>query len=189
MLRRGGMSLGRDALWAELSADLRRWFGRRVSNPEQAEDLLQETLLRIHARQDQLRDAERLYGWVYRIARSVLIDHTRRARPSAALPEGLSVPAHGDDDPAAEVASWLPLMILALPEAYREPLWLVELEGLSQAEVAVRLGLSASGARSRVQRGRERLKEMLLACCDIVRDGGEIIDYHPREDCGCARTG
>lgn len=181
------MRVATEALWVELSADLRRWFGRRVRNPEQAEDLLQETFLRIHARGDQLRDQERVLGWVYRIANSVLIDHVRRQRPTGE-PVELAVPAlPAEPDPAQTIASWLPLFIAQLPELYRQPLWLSEMEGLSQAEVAVQLGLSPSGARSRVQRGRAMLRDALLACCDIVREGGDFIDYRLREDrCGCA---
>jgi DNA-directed RNA polymerase specialized sigma24 family protein len=88
---------------------------------------------------------------VYRIARSVLIDPVRRQQPGEELEEGsATTPGLDEDDPDALVASWLPGLLAGLPEAYREPLRLVELEGHSQAEVAVLLGLSPSGACSRI---------------------------------------
>jgi RNA polymerase sigma-70 factor (ECF subfamily) len=66
---------------------------------------------------------------------------------------------------------------------------LSELEGVSQAEVAARLGLSASGARSRVQRGRRMVREALDDCCRVVIDGGEVVDVTARAGCGCVEVG
>jgi RNA polymerase sigma-70 factor (ECF subfamily) len=68
-----------------------------------------------------------------------------------------------------------------LEEPYREALILTEYEGLTQAEYAARAGLSLSGAKSRVQRAREKLKQLLLDCChfELDRRGG-IIDFYPR---------
>ncbi|MFT4626486.1 MAG: catechol 2,3-dioxygenase-like lactoylglutathione lyase family enzyme [Myxococcota bacterium] len=87
-------------------------------------------------------------------------------------------------DGTAEVASWMPLMVAALPERYREAVRLSELEGLSQAEVATRLGLSPSGARTRVQRGRKRLLADLLACCPVRFEEGVVVDTGINE-CAC----
>jgi RNA polymerase sigma-70 factor (ECF subfamily) len=53
-----------------------------------------------------------------------------------------------------------------LPEPYRQALTLTAFEGLTQEQLAKRLGISLSGAKSRVQRGREQLKRMLLDFCD-----------------------
>jgi RNA polymerase sigma-70 factor (ECF subfamily) len=82
-------------------------------------------------------------------------------------------------------------MVTALPGPYREALLLTEYAGLTQQELAVRAGISLSGAKSRVQRGRERLKQLLLDCCHVELDRrGGIIDYRPNcagcscDDCG-----
>jgi RNA polymerase sigma-70 factor, ECF subfamily len=72
-------------------------------------------------------------------------------------------------------------MIDRLPARYRTPLRLSELEGLPQQQVARRLGLSLSGVKSRVQRGRRQLKLMLLDCCHIEFDrAGSPMDYHQK---------
>jgi RNA polymerase sigma-70 factor (ECF subfamily) len=72
-------------------------------------------------------------------------------------------------------------MIHSLPEPYREAVVLTDLEGLTQKELAGRLSISLSGAKSRVQRGRQKLKEMLLDCCrfEFDRRGG-VVDCEPR---------
>jgi len=166
-----------------LAADLRRWFGRRAP-ADRVDDLVQESFLRIHTALPRLRDPDRLSAWVYRIARSVWVDALRRGRPTEPLGE-LAVEPPEPADPNEMVAAWLPLFIEGLPVAYRDALRWSELDGLSQAEVGRRLGLSPSGARTRVQRGRRLLRAALEACCEIQRDGAQVVDVHPRAPCGC----
>jgi RNA polymerase sigma-70 factor (ECF subfamily) len=77
---------------------------------------------------------------------------------------------------------------IRLTEIYRITLTLSEIEGLPQQQVAERLGLSLSGAKSRIQRGREKLRQRLLDCCDIETGRVGIIGYEPRVpkcDSGC----
>ncbi len=79
-------------------------------------------------------------------------------------------------------------MVRDLPETYREALRLTEYQGLSQKELGERLGISFSGAKSRVQRARAKLKQQLLACCHFQFDyAGQIIDYQSR--CTCCAGG
>jgi RNA polymerase sigma-70 factor (ECF subfamily) len=75
-------------------------------------------------------------------------------------------------------------MIAGLPEHYRQALLLTEYQGLTQEQLAERLGISLSGAKSRVQRAREKLRDMLLRCCHFEFDRrGRIVDYYQR--CCC----
>ena len=70
-----------------------------------------------------------------------------------------------------------------LPEHYRQALELTELEGVTQKEAAGRLGLSVSGMKARVQRGRSKLKDVIDDCCSIEFDRrGGLVDYHRRND-------
>ena len=80
-----------------------------------------------------------------------------------------------------QLGLWLAATIQTLPEPYREALTLVELEGLTQREAAERLGISHSGLKSRVQRGRALLRRALVRCCDVELDrAGRLIDYRER---------
>ncbi len=161
-----------EAVWARLSEDLRRFIRRRVSDEHLSDDLLQETFLRVHRSMGTLQEADRLAAWVYRIARNVIHDHHRRARnPTVALAD--ADPPDDCGDPSGDLrcrgADWLDEMIQSLPEGYRGAVQLAEIEGLSQQEVADRLGLSLSGAKSRIQRGRAMLR-------------GNMVDYDPKPD-------
>jgi len=76
-------------------------------------------------------------------------------------------------------------MIKTLPDKYRDALEMSEINGVSHKEIAEELNISYSGAKSRVQRGREKLKEVLLHCCEIKADKyGNIIEYHERDKSG-----
>ncbi|MCI0462485.1 MAG: hypothetical protein L0Z62_36505 [Gemmataceae bacterium] len=73
-----------EAIWTHLSSDLRRFIRRRVADDHVADDLLQETFVRVHRHVGTLQGADRLAAWVYRIARNVIHDHHSRTGPCAA---------------------------------------------------------------------------------------------------------
>ncbi len=178
---------GACGVWAELTARLRPFVARRVA-PADVDDVLQEVFLRVQTNLVHLRDAERFGPWVYQVARSVIIDHHRVAARHA-LPRGPAAPEPVDEqtatadegDAEAEVCRCIAPFVARLPSPYREAITLTELEGLSQKEAALLVGASASAMKSRVQRGRERLRDMFLACCEIALDPrGRVMDCVPK---------
>jgi RNA polymerase sigma-70 factor, ECF subfamily len=174
---------------AALRDGLHRFVSRRV-RPDHAEDLVQDILLRMHERAGELRDEARVAGWAFRIAQRVVTDHYRTMRPERALTEN-DEPVAGSDEDAGNlnelVAGWLGPMLALLPDEYAEALRLVDVEGVSQRDFAARSGLSISGAKSRVQRGRRMLEELLRACCDLELDAqGNVIGRQGRRgSCSC----
>ena len=174
-----------EKLWSEYRAALRRFIRRRVTDESSVDDLLQEIFLRIHSKIGTLKDRRRVRGWLYQVARNAIVDHYRRRRGTEALPEEFAAPPKSDREALTELAECVRPMIERLPEPYRDALILSELKGLTQKEVGKKQGVSLSGAKSRVQRGREKLKEMMMACCRVEFDRrGGISDYSPRGN-GC----
>lgn len=179
--------------WQALSRSLERRFRAWGASPELAEDLRQETLLRVQRGLPGLADQDRMGPWVARIARNAWIDHLRARRDEGPLPEGdgavpppLRTDAPEADDPGAFVATWMPLLIASLDEPDRTLLRRVELEGWSQARLARELGVAPSTARTRVQAARRRLRARLDACCEVAWEGGEVVDWRLRaERCAC----
>ncbi|HEX6160949.1 MAG TPA: RNA polymerase sigma factor SigZ [Thermoanaerobaculia bacterium] len=169
--------------WQAHRAALHRFVLGRVGDRDTAEDIVHDVLLRGWAQREKLRDESKLLAWLHRMTRNAIVDHYRARRPSEELPEDLVAP--GDEtDAVRELASCLTPLIARLPESYRGAIELSEIEGLTQQETAQRLGISLSGAKSRVQRGRAKLQEMLLACCEVERDHrGAIVDYEPKTRC------
>jgi RNA polymerase sigma-70 factor, ECF subfamily len=172
-----------DRLCAEFGGPLKRFIARRVWNGHDAEDLLQEVFLKAHVAIHDLRDTERVRPWLYRVAANAVADH-HRERQLADLP--LMADEFVEETPGAvnansEVARCLGPIVDELPEGYRRALVLADLEGRPQREVAEELGLSLSGAKSRVQRARRKLRATLLSCCRFDLDPlGNVLDWHPR---------
>ena len=83
---------------------------------------------------------------------------------------------------AEKLATCIEPLIHTLPEKYRQALLLTDIEGMPQTKLAEALGLSASGAKSRVQRARQKLRYAIQTCCEIKHDSrGNILDYKVRE--------
>jgi RNA polymerase sigma-70 factor (ECF subfamily) len=179
-----------ESLWEQYCCQLKAFIHSRVADEDDVEDLLQEVFVRIHAHLCCLRDLSKLESWVYKIARNAIIDHYRSRRPGIELSE--SIPSEDETDaydPEAVLALSLGAMVAELPAPYRDALVLTEYQGLNQRQLADRLGISFSGAKSRVQRARRMLRDMLLACCHFELDRrGAIIDYYER-CCCCNPSG
>ena len=196
------------ALWEVSSRRLRLWFERKTGSAHDADDLVQETFLRVQARLAGLRDGERLGPWVAAIAANVLADHGRargrRADPldpalegalEGALDAGAAAcaspaePATGgceDEDLRAAVAGWIEAFLGRLDPEDAAILRAVDLAGRAQVDVARELGLSPSGARSRVQRARARLRGHLEDCCSFAFDvRGNLTDATRRPGSAC----
>jgi RNA polymerase sigma-70 factor (ECF subfamily) len=180
-------------IWMQFNTPLEQFIRRRVPDTQTADDLLQDVYLKIHLNINTLRDDERLQSWVYQIARNAVYDYYRSHRPLDAITDGIPAPDEANeadeaDDITRRLAESVRNMIELLPEDYREALLLADYGGLTQKELAERLGLSLSGAKSRVQRARRMLREMLLACCHFEFDRrGKVIDYYPH--CACCAEG
>lgn len=185
------MSISTEHVWQEMSQKLRQFFRRRLADEHQAEDLLQETFVRIHNGLGSLQDSERLAAWVYRIAHRTLADYARQgpAARESLPPSTRSVEELPQENYNEVIGGWLGQMVQSLPDTYRTAVELAELEGITQREVSERLGLSLSGAKSRVQRGRAKLKTLLLDCCHIEMDQrGNVVDYQRRGECDACCT-
>jgi len=197
--------MGTDAIWEQFHDRLLAFVRRRVSNPTDAEDLLQDVFSRIHTNLHRLHEAQSVPAWVYQITRNAITDHYRaRAKVAGAFdqlqretgsPDGPSLPPRegpGEDpELSAELSHCLVPLLTKLPDKYQQAIRLTDLGELTQKEAAQRLGLSVSGMKSRVQRGRSRLKEVLLDCCKIELDQRRhVVDVQAREsescsDCDC----
>lgn len=185
-----------ESLWQKFSDQVRSFIRSRVSNDNEAEDVLQDIFIRIHNGIDDLRHEDRVQSWVFGIARRALVDHYRKQGRDKEEPAGTDIKTEEDEDPTLdlnefegehdvheEVLSWLIPMIDELPEKYGKPLKMADVEGKTQQEVADYLGLSLSGAKSRVQRARQKLGEVLAACCDVeFGSEGRAVAYRKIKD-------
>ena len=178
--------------WPEVAARLRPFVARRVDGAD-VDDVLQEVATRIHRGLATLRDDERLDAWLFQIARNAIADHGRvRARHPLVVadrPEPSSIEAGEEDERVAAraLAGCVAVFVARLPSPYREAITLVELEGRTAREAAALVGISGSGMKSRVQRGRAQLRALLDACCRIAVDArGKVTGFEPRPVTSCS---
>ncbi|MBI4670449.1 MAG: RNA polymerase sigma factor SigZ [Chloroflexi bacterium] len=177
-----------ESIWNQFHVPLHAFIRQRVHDQGAADDLLQEVFLRVHTRIETLRDETKLNAWLYQITRNVISDYYRTHRLPAPLSEDLTEnEADAQDALALQLAPSIREMVNTLPPVYREAFLLTEINGLSQVELARQLGISVSGAKSRVQRARAQIRQMLLDCCHFEFDRlGGVVNYYPRVDC-CKR--
>lgn len=188
------MASARDLPWQQLSDELRAFVRRRVRNEADVDDLVQRVLLQIFKSLDSLRDVDRVHAWVYRTARNTIIDYYRAAGARVDTPAGDAVDVAADvvDDGRVdgavlqELAGCMAPMMQQLDPSSREALALAEFGGLTQREAAERAGITVSGMKSRVQRGRRQLKAVFEACCRIELDRrGGIAAFERQSTSGC----
>ena len=187
----GRRPVERDDSWIETVDRLQSFVAARVTDRELAADITQDVIARSIA-SGALDRVDNPAAWLYRSARNAVIDHYRTQRRPASLDELEAWPALDVDntpnEATRELSRCLQPMLDQLPAPARDALVRVDIDGQTQQRAARELGLSVSGMKSRVQRARRDLKEMLEQCCTIEIDRrGSVADYQPAGDtCGCS---
>ncbi|MGP7816586.1 RNA polymerase sigma factor SigZ [Niallia sp. 01092] len=167
-------------VWSEYQEPIKRFVAKRTDNHDDVEDIVQNVFMKINGHLSDLRDEKKMQPWIYQIARNSIADYYRRGKKSEEFTDHLKIiDENEEEDYSKEVISCFKDVIQQLPEKYREALELSEFKGMSQKQLSQHLGISYSGAKSRVQRGREMLKNSLQGCCHIESDKyGNIVDFY-----------
>lgn len=148
-------------IWNTFHIQLENFIKKRIHDEETTKDLLQEVFIKIHNNIDTLNDETKITAWVYQVTRNTLNDYFRKEKTHNELPENLSFE---DSIDLEEISTCLLCLINELPKDYRRAVFLSEIKGIPQIEVAEKLNLSYTATKSRIQRGRKLLKEKLSNC-------------------------
>ena len=165
-----------------LRGPLRRFLERYVGQSAVAEDLTQETLLRMHLGWSSFEGRASVQTWAFAIASRVAADHLRSSasrRQIVDIDEALDIadPALCSDERLVidEMNACVRQVIDSLPASYRAALILHDLEGLSAEQTACASGCSVAAAKIRLHRARRRLKDALGDRCSFYRDAGSVL--------------
>ncbi len=174
-------------LWNRFSDGVRRFILKKVNDEALADDLLQETFIRIHSKIDTLREESKVQSWVFQVARNIINDHFRKNNllTVGEVPEILD----SDEEPDEAMTETIRDMVNFLEDLSDQDcqaICQVELEGASIKYYAKNAGISYTAAKTRVARARHKLTDLLMNCCHYEFDKyGTVISYHPIHCCCC----
>ncbi len=178
-------------VWETYRQQLSNFVRKRIDNPMDAEDVLQETLYKAFRNHHQLSHTDKLEGWLYQIARHTIIDYYRN-RPQWFVPLEDEIapfinPLNEETDEHQALLDCVVCLVDALPEKYRTVLVASDLQEMPQYLLSQQLGLSYSGTKSRVQRGREKLRQLLeVHCAPEINQYQQIVCCAPQQSsCNC----
>lgn len=166
----------------ELAQPILRYLERYVGDRTAAEDLWQETLLRMNKGLPAFAGRSSIKTWAFSIASRVAADYFRQPGRKTRIVELNEVAEPVDSDRSIderlvvdEMNACVRHVIDGLPDAYREALILHDLEGLSAEQTAEICDCSLASAKIRIHRARLRLKEALKAQCEFYRDPDSVL--------------
>jgi RNA polymerase sigma-70 factor (ECF subfamily) len=179
-----------DKIWSVIHEKLYGFIFKYVNNSDDVNDIIQDTFIKVKINIDKLKNPAKLESWIFQIARNTMQDFFRHKNKSFTFKDDkndflLDVKYPEDDESiiisqTQMFSDYAGLVISELPNNYEIAVRRVDIEGKSTKELAEELNISISGAKSRVQRGRKMVKEIVLKCCDVKTDNyGNILDYKP----------
>ena len=174
-----------ESVWTQYHNILYNFVLSRVPDKATTEDILQDVFQKIHTRLHTIRESNKIQSWLYQIARNTIIDYYRTNKKLDELPEAFPIfDSDSNKVLRSEITSWIIPFINNLPKKYRDVLVLSEIEEIKYSIIANKTGLSLSGVKTRVQRGRALLREEFLSCCKFAFDtNGQVIDYTIPHNC------
>lgn len=168
--------------WNQVQHELRNFVYKKVRDKALAEDIVHDVFLKVQDKIQQLRDGDKVFGWIYQIARNTIIDHYRKNSRTIKVSD-----IHWDSNSPNFndcVTTVLQELIQTLPDKYRIPLELAEIQNMSQVAIAERLNLTYTAAKARVQRARQMLKRKIDEVLFVKTDGyGNVILCKDRFPC------
>lgn len=167
-----------------------RYIGSMLRDAAEAEDLTQETLLRVFQQQDKLRDPAALEAWIYRIATRVSLDRLRQRQRT--VQRQIDVPAEDlllidNTKPSpftviqqAEMSECVDRYVADLPDHYKAVLLLHDADSLTAEEISQLLHLPLATVKMRLHRARKRLKALLNEACGFKHDDRGVFICEPK---------
>lgn len=170
------------SLWLDYQKALTGYIRSRVKDKDASDEIMQEVLMKIYNACCSDREILKLDSWLFQIANHAIADYWRGQKKfTDEVPE----PSQEEENQVwRELAEYVEPLINLLPEKYARPLYLSDIEGVRQADIAEQLHLGLSAAKSRIQRAREMLQKEIQTCCTMETDAsGNVIDFSVKESC------
>ncbi|CAL2076093.1 sigma-70 family RNA polymerase sigma factor [Tenacibaculum sp. 190524A05c] len=170
-------------VWTTYHKDLKRFIISKTKDEVIADDILQDAFIRIHNKLDTLKDASKLKSWIFTITRNAIYDHFKSQGKNITF-DNSDIPVEIEDHIHTE-KDCLRGIVTNLPKKYRTPLFLADIKGLKQQEIASQLNLPLPTVKSQIQRARKMIVQGFMDCCGFkLNENGKLVgEIQPKEDC------
>jgi len=170
-------------IWNTYSNDIKYFILSKVKDVVVADDLLQETFIKVHIKLDTLQDEDKLKSWLFAIARYTVLDYFRNNNITYEITEVDMI--FEDQKLEHTKEDCLRGIIKSLPKKYREPLFLSDIKGIKQTQISEQLHVPLPTIKSQIQRGRKLIAQGFIDCCDFkVNNAGYLVgEIKDKKDC------
>jgi RNA polymerase sigma-70 factor, ECF subfamily len=170
-------------IWEEYKSSLYGYIKKRVTDEDDAKDILQDVLLKSYQYCSNGKTVIYLKSWLYKITQNSIIDYHKKANKNISISFDL-VEANGEKSILGEASDYIKVLLKLLPKDYATPLYMSDIEGISQENISKSLGLTLPNTKSRIQRARVKLKERFLECCVVsFGENGEMVSFDIKPQC------
>lgn len=169
-------------IWEKSRAPLESFIKTKVNDPFVVKDILQEVSIKLLDNLKRKTSINDYQTWIFQVTRNTIVDHYRKKEKQ---PKLLATSTE-EDVPTNNCVCDLSGFVIKnyLPKEYGTPLYLSDIERKSQKEISQILDLSLTATKSRIQRGRKKLKEVIIEWVNIsYNDKGQITDFKIKDHC------
>jgi len=170
-------------IWEDYKSSLLGYIKKRVADNDDANDILQDVLLKSYQFCSKGKTVLHLKSWLYKITQNTIIDYYKKSNKN--IPFDID-PRYEQDEHSliGEASDYIKVLLKLLPDEYAIPLYMYDLEGIDQKTISKNLNLTLPNTKSRIQRGRLKLKERFLECCIVEFDeNGEMVSFDIKPQC------
>lgn len=190
MLKNMQNTIAIENIFSEIYGKLFGYISKHVKNKNDVNDIIQDTFIKVKTNIESLKNPAKADKWIFQIARNTMNDYFRKQKRYFENEDNyqeiyINENVFEDEDIKSKIriqnfSEYAGFIVSELPEKYRKAVYMKYIRGFSMKELAEELDISVSGAKSRVQRGRKMIKEIILKCCQVSTDKyGNIVDYKP----------
>lgn len=174
-------------VWNKYSADLKQFIISKVNDKTIADDILQDSFIKIHTKLHTLKDLKKLKPWIFSITRNSILDYFKSQNHTFDLPY-IETDLELEKDLHTEL-DCLRGILKNLPKKYRVPLYLSDIKELKHKEISETLNLPLPTVKSQIQRGRKLIAKGFKECCGLTenKNGKLIGEIREKKDCSVCK--
>ncbi|MEX0968746.1 MAG: sigma-70 family RNA polymerase sigma factor [Bacteroidia bacterium] len=163
---------------------LKGFLLNKTKDADLAGEILRQVLLKVYNNCEKLAEVQNVKAWLFQITRNALYDYYKEQQKTTDIEAMHEEDEPEMDAPEEEIKECIKPLMRLLPDKYYQPLKMYDLEGIPQKEIAEKLGLSHGAVRVQIKRGREKLRELFLECCDLEMDSrGRVVAMEVKDSC------